>query len=313
MKKSKIILSSALVLSLACNIFTVQKLISEKQVWNLSFENANSWDNYLSIHQVKRAHQISKGKGIKVGILDHYFGTKNHEGLYAGEKDFLGKQKEHETISEHGYWLTNTLKEVAPECEVYALSTLDCNDETKKVQAMVEAIDWAIENKLDILTYSEAIIENEDNKRLLDEAVEKAEQNGVMISFIHYEHPNNLEPIGMYFEDEVPQGQPFVTIYSYDYNLLLKEHFNKFGMGKTGTEESLDLFFSNSSGSVVTAGMLTILKSINPNLMPAEYREILTQSAHEGVITEPQTLKEIHVKHLADIDAAIKYMDEKYN
>ena len=32
----------------------------------------------------------------------------------------------------------------------------------------------------------------------------KAEQSGVMITFIHYEHPSNLEPIGMYFEDEVP-------------------------------------------------------------------------------------------------------------
>ena len=313
MKKSKIILSSALVLSLAFNVFTVQKIRKDNQIWNLSFQNANSWDNYLSIHHVKEAHEKSKGKGIKVGILDHYFGIKDHKGLYAGEKDFLSRQSDHESISEHGYWLTNTLKEIAPECEVYALSTLESDDEQKKVQAMVEAIDWAIENKLDILTYSEAIIENEDNKVLLDQAVEKAEQSGVIITFIHYEHPNNLEPIGMYFEDEVLQGQPFVTIYSYDYNLLLKEHFNKFGMGKTGTEETLDLFFSNSSSSVVTAGMLAILKSINPNLTPAEYREILVQSAHEGVITEPQTLKEIHIKHLADIDAAIQYMNEKYN
>lgn len=83
-------------------------------------------------------------------------------------------------------------------------------------------------------------------------------------------------------------------------------------MGKTGTEESLDLFFSNSSMSVVTAGFMAILKSINPTLTPAEYRKILMESAHEAEITEPQTLKEIQVKHLADIENAINYMEQNY-
>lgn len=313
MKKNTILLSSTLVLSLALNVFTVQKIRKECKIWNLSFENANSWENYLSIHHVKEAHKRSMGKGVKVGILDHYFGIKDHQGLYAGDRDFLDRQSDHETISEHGYWMTNTLKEIAPECEVYALSTLDCNNENKKVRAMVEAIDWAIENKLDILTYSEGIIKDKQNKVLLDQAIEKAEQNGVIITFIHYEHPNNMEPIGMYDEDQLLEGQPSVTIYSYDYNLLLKDQFNRFSMGKTGTDESLDLFYSNSSMSVVTAGFMAILKSINPNLTPAEYREILIQSAHEGIITEPQTLKEIQVKHLADIDSAIEYMNQKYN
>ena len=312
MKKRWILLSSVLVLSLGLNGLTITKLRQERQNWNLSFENANSWENYITIHHVKEAHQKSKGNGIKVGILDHYFGTKIHNELYAGEVDFLNAIQEHEKISEHGYWMSCTLKEIAPECEVYALSTLDSRDEKKKVEAMVKAIDWAIENKLDVLTYSEGMIESEENKALLDSAVEKAEQNGIITTFIHYEHPSNLEPIGMYDESEAPEGMPKVTIYSYDYNLLLKDAFNRFAMGKTGTEESLDLFFSNSSMSVVTAGFMAILKSINPTLTPAEYRKILMESAHEAEITEPQTLKEIQVKHLADIENAINYMEQNY-
>ena len=72
-------------LSLALNVFTVQKIRKECKIWNLSFENANSWENYLSIHHVKEAHKRSMGKGVKVGILDHYFGIKDHQGLYAGK------------------------------------------------------------------------------------------------------------------------------------------------------------------------------------------------------------------------------------
>ncbi len=311
MKKRELVVSGVLIISLLLNILTGYKLREERRVWNLSFENANSWETYFSVHRVRGAQKRAKGKGIKVGILDHYFGTKKHGELYAGEKDFLGKLKDHQEISEHGYWLTNTLKEIAPECQVYALSTLDSKNETKRVKAMAEAIDWAIENKLDILTYSAQQIEDSENKKVLDAAVEKAEANGIIITFIHYDHPYNMKPIGIYEEDNKENIESTITIYSYDYNLLLKSDFNQYGMGNIGAEEARRLFYSNSSMSVVVAGFMAILKSIDPTLTPKEYREILMASAQERTVMEPQTLRQIPLKHVADIEQAVNQMESK--
>ena len=39
---------------------------------NLVFGDANSRDTYFTIHNVGKAHEISKGKGVKVGILDNF-------------------------------------------------------------------------------------------------------------------------------------------------------------------------------------------------------------------------------------------------
>lgn len=40
------------------------------------FNNANSRDTYFTVHNVKEAHKYSKGKGIKVGIIDWCFDAK---------------------------------------------------------------------------------------------------------------------------------------------------------------------------------------------------------------------------------------------
>ena len=58
-------------------------------LWNIHFPDANSRDTYASIHNLKEAHKTATGSGIKVGILDWGFGFADHEGFYAGGKDFM--------------------------------------------------------------------------------------------------------------------------------------------------------------------------------------------------------------------------------
>jgi hypothetical protein len=37
----------------------------------LNFNNANSRDTYFTVHNVKEAHMLSKGKGVKGGIIKY--------------------------------------------------------------------------------------------------------------------------------------------------------------------------------------------------------------------------------------------------
>lgn len=114
---------------------------------NVSF--SKSRDTYNSIHNIAAAHKLSKGKGIKIGILDWGFGYQEHSSLYTNGLDFTCNHYNFNSVSEHGYWMANALWEVAPECEIYALGTFILNAEDKWVDALIDAINWSIENKMD--------------------------------------------------------------------------------------------------------------------------------------------------------------------
>ncbi len=114
------------------------------------FANANSRDTYFSVHNVKTAHKISTGKGVKVGIMDWSFGCGSNKNLYVGAENFAGYKTAPDEEG-HGFWMANTLKEIAPDCEMYALCTTDKNEDVL-TDNMVTAIRWAVQNFLN-MTY----------------------------------------------------------------------------------------------------------------------------------------------------------------
>lgn len=312
--KSKKILIAICILvtitSLSLNAFLILKL--DQQPWHIDFENANSRDTYFTIHNVKQAQSISKGKGIKVGILDHCFGYELHKNLYSGAVDFINNPDALNKYDEHGYWMTNALKEIAPECEVYALNTAASRDEDKRVTAMIEAIDWAIKNHIDILTYSQSPISDKNRKRF-DDAVNKAVKNNIVTTFIHYDNPNNIWPGQMVDSKHKEKGKrdPDFNVLHYDYNSLRIDTYIKYEKFKSNINGGDNIpYFSISSTSPVTAGFIAILKSINNKLTPDQYRQILKETSYKTVFTDPFTLKKAECSNVVDIGKAAEYIKE---
>jgi hypothetical protein len=78
----------------------------------LLFPQANSRATYLDVHNVREAWEISRGAGVKVGVLDHSFGYRVHEDLYAGGKNFQdGEWGESFADVSHGQWSQGHLVE----------------------------------------------------------------------------------------------------------------------------------------------------------------------------------------------------------
>ncbi|WPC43840.1 S8 family serine peptidase [Clostridium sp. JS66] len=301
-----------MIVSITYNVLLILKV--NNQNWNIAFANANSRDTYFTIHNVKQAQSISKGKGIKVGILDHCFGYEQHKDLYSGAVDFINSPYALNKSNEHGYWMANTLKEIAPECQVYALNTAASMNEDKRVTAMIEAIDWAIKNHIDILTYSQSPISDKNRKRF-DEAVNKAVKNNIITTFIHYDNPNNIWPGQMVDLKHMEKGkrEPDFSILQYDYNTLLVDTYDKYKKSKRNAADGNDIpYYSVSSTSPVTAGFIAILKSINNKLTPDEYRQILKKTAYKTTFTDPFTLKKVECSNVVDIGKAAAYIKENY-
>lgn len=178
-----------------------------------------------------------------------------------------------------------TLKEIAPEVEVYALG-VDFTDEAKKVDTMVQAINWAAENDLDVLTYSSGQF-SEESEKILDEAVDKAVASGIVTTFIHYYNPNNILPDGMFAyrgAEDHNRREPDLNILHWDYNVLMVPRYLEYVAASE--EERMKLtppFLSISSTSPVTAGFVALLKSVKSDLTPAECKRILMDTSRRMV------------------------------
>ncbi len=262
------------------------------------FPNANSRPTYFTIHHVREAWEISKGAGIKIGILDHSFGVDVNEGLYAGGANFQTGEwgESYATESHHGFWMASVLREVAPEVEIYALGTYS-SDEAEKVDAMVRAIDWAIEHELDILTYSAARFSAEVRPRL-DAAVDRAHAAGIVTTFIHYPHPGNILPTWIGFRSGDDEREPDLNILHYDYQVIFTEQYLAWLKDPAGS--GYRPYLSISSTSPVAAAFVAMLKSVRPGLSGDDCRRILRETSR------PVTLEEMTGRYTVDIAAALR-------
>lgn len=242
----------------------------------LVFPGANSHETYFSLHKIREAQLSSKGKGVKVGILDHSFGTMFHPKLYAGGKNFVKDEEECLTKQEwHGYWMAIVLREIAPEAEIYVLNTYVFDGLEARAEAMAKAIDWAIEQKLDILTYSAEAFKGEPRK-ILDKALDKAHKANIITTFIHTGHLGNILPGGLW--GGMDDGrEPDINVLQYDYSVVFIDEYRK---AMAGEKTWYQPFFSLSSTSPVVGGVVALMKSLKSGLTPAQCQKILRETAH---------------------------------
>ncbi len=264
----------------------------------LVFPGANSRATYLSIHNVREAWEMARGAGVKVGILDHSFGFSVHPGLYAGGRSFQTDDwaQSFDTVSHHGYWMASTLHELAPEAQIYALGTYS-SDEGAKVDAMVRAIDWAIANHLDVLTYSANRFSPAVRPRL-DSAVDRALAAGIVTTFIHYPHPGNLLPTWLGPRTGDDEREPDLNILQYDYQVIFPQRYGEWM--RRGPASGYVPFLSLSSTSPVAAAFVALVRSARPGLAPAEVKRILRETAR------PLTFEGRRAERTVDVAAALR-------
>lgn len=88
--------------------------IMSESITEIKFNNANSRDTYFTVHNIKKAHEISKGKGVKVGVIDWLFAYENNRILYSGCANISGKTQCLYEFDGHGLIMVTTLREIAP-------------------------------------------------------------------------------------------------------------------------------------------------------------------------------------------------------
>lgn len=256
------------------------------------WEKANSNETYFTLHNIKAAHALALGKGVKVGIIDWLFSYEKNINLYSGYVDIANNPTSLNHFG-HGFWMANTLREIAPECEIFAINAVEYGDKADRIGLMEKAIGWAIKKGIDVLTYSHPAFINEDKLRL-DIIIEKATKAGVITTFIHCDNPNNIWPYGCFpfNQSNMFNRTPDVNILHFDYNILqidVYERYKSIIAAAQHVQSGDDVpFFSFSSMSPVLGGFIALMKEINRDLKTDEIRRILIETSYK--ITEPRQI-----------------------
>lgn len=251
----------------------------------IEFTDANSRDTYFSLHNIRNAHRLSLGEGVKVGVIDWLFAMDEHPGLYAGFADITGAPEQLQ-MSGHGEWMAVTLREIAPKCKIFAINAITYGVESDRADLLVKAVEWAIENEIEILTYSHAAFFGSE-KAIVSKALKAASAAGIITTFIHCDSPHNIFPYACYpFKQTADfERRPDVNILHYDYNHLLTNVYERYRallMEKKPIQSGDDIpHFSFSSMSAVLGGFAALLKCVKRDLSAGECRRILIETSYE--------------------------------
>jgi hypothetical protein len=103
---------------------------------------------------------------------------------------------------------------------------------------------------------------------------------------------------------------PGVNIFPYDYNVLLMSVYSLYqpyqamaSYPQSGDEVP---YFSISSTSVVTAGFVAILKSVDSRLSAEDCRQLLVSTSRAIDYDDPFFGKRLSPKHVVDIAKAVE-------
>jgi hypothetical protein len=231
----------------------------------LGLEPMNDGQWAYQVLNVTEAQKIATGKGVIVAILDHMF-DKDDESLQhrlVSPASVLQDAPvfEPKARAGHGTWMARVLVKVAPDVKIMPVRI--CGKGIYgDAELYIKGIEYAIENGADIISLSHQAIPGEKQQDL-DRAIEKATEKGVTFVYINYQ--------GKRKDVIVTSPIEFANRYNRNNNIFV-----------IGTNFINESSFPNTWGvsqtAPMVAGVIAMLKELNPELTPFEIKKILFES-----------------------------------
>jgi serine protease len=133
----------------------------------------------VAVVQAAPLWRVTKGAGIKVGIIDTGIDAAHPalQSAYRGGYDFVHNDAVPDDEGGHGTFVAGVVLQVAPEVEIYALKIFG-KENSFETADLVRAIDWAIAHRLDVLNLSFSTTVQLDTVR---RALDRAEAAGIVV------------------------------------------------------------------------------------------------------------------------------------
>jgi subtilisin family serine protease len=124
------------------------------------------------------------GRDVKVAIIDsgvnpahlHVGGVAGGARIVSGEEDCSNDYLDY---IGHGTAVAGAIREKAPDAQLYAVKVFD-RALTTNIEAIVKAIDWCIENDMDLINLSLGTV-NMEHREIMEQALGRASEKGTVL------------------------------------------------------------------------------------------------------------------------------------
>src|SRR6266850_7802162 len=124
------------------------------------------------------------GRGVRVGIIDsgvnpahpHVGGVGGGTRITSGESDSTNDYLDY---IGHGTAVAGAIREKSPEALLYPVKVFD-RALTTNIEAIVKAIDWCIENQIDVINLSLGTV-NLEHRSVIETAIARAAEKGTVL------------------------------------------------------------------------------------------------------------------------------------
>lgn len=269
------------------------KLIIKEYELNISYENpasiASQTPNWgYDLIEANKIHSSNiTGEGIDVAIIDTGVDQTHTDLSIAGGKSFVSYTPSYRDDNGHGTHVAGIISAkdneigvvgVAPNVNLYALKAFD-SDGNGTTLDLAEAIDWAINQKVDIINMS---FEFAENDIVVEALLKKAYNNGILI----------VGAAGNDGGSEVKYPAKYssvIAVGSVD-KTLKKSSFSNTGSDLEIVSPGVNIYstwtnnnYSYSSGTSMSAafvsGYLALMKEKYPEKTASELRTFMQKSA----------------------------------
>ena len=124
------------------------------------------------------------GRGVKVAIIDsgvnavhpHVGGVAGGTRIRSGEADASNDFLDY---IGHGTAVAGAIREKAPDAQLYAVKVFD-RALTTNIEAIIKAIDWCVENEMDVINLSLGTV-NVEHRKVIEQAVGRAAEKRTVL------------------------------------------------------------------------------------------------------------------------------------
>lgn len=254
--------------------------------------------------RVAELHEIGiTGKGVKVAIFDTGINTNSNDIDLAGGISFVDGSSDYSDDNGHGTKMASVLASnlnniglvgFAPDVELYSVKVLDKNG-VGKYSAVLNGVEWAIKNNIDIITMS---FGSDEYSESIHQAVIKAEQNGILI----VASAGNAGKSSLYYPAAFPS---VVAVGAYDENYTITK-FSNYGDGLDILAPGVNIASydmngksSNTEGTSIAAqevaGVAALFKSIEQDLNANQLKSLLYGRQTDDLEYSEPTLLDAHI------------------